>query len=632
MPVMDLFENAFVNAPVIMCIINANREVERINRQASIFTKNSENNMSLELPGVVLNCVNATKENRCGLSNNCNNCPVRTRLEETLTSGKTFEREEGTMSLVRNDSIKRYNLLISTSVIDSNSMRILLSIEDITKIVDERREKNLHLELLDNINDFITATDLEGNITYVNKIVKKAFKNEKLKNISQLGHDSYWGATQEEILKKTLENEYWRTQVANIAPDGTKIMLDCRTKIIKDANDEPMGLVGISTDITQQKEFEKELIEAKERAEESDRLKTAFLHNLSHEIRTPLNGIMGFSQLLTTNRKLVESKFDFYAQLIKKNSKMLLNIIDDVLSMSSLDAGTLELKKDQIQCSELIKGIKANFEETAKDKGISLSVTLEKDFCFVSDEQKITQVLGNLVQNAIKFTSRGGVFIKASIVDNMIRFSVKDTGIGIKAEDQDRIFERFSQVEIGHARKYEGTGLGLAIAKGFIKLLKGEIHCVSSLGKGAEFIVELPGEECNIQPNSTKTEQNQQLHTQPSLNILIVEDQYSNYIYLQEILSYNDNNIVHVTSGEEAVKLVGLGHAFDYILMDVRLPVMSGLEATREIKKINRKLVIVMQTAYASYYDEQTALNCGADFFLEKPIEIEHLMAIINKQ
>ncbi len=550
---------------------------------------------------------------------------------------------------------------------------IMASFRDITKRKSVEERLKFHSMLINNINEYITATDLEGNITYVNDTVCKNLEiqpDEIIgKNVYSYGEDPAEGATQAEILKGTIENGYWKGEIVNFRPNGEKIYLYSHTKLIYNDNDEPIGMVGISTEIGERKTYEKELKnlnerlsvqneeylsmneelqdslrrireinteleEAKEKAEESDRLKSAFLANMSHEIRTPLNGIMGFTQLLYSRQDITNEQKHRYTGIIKRNSEGLLNIINDILDISKIESGQMELSIKEFDVNLMINDLHAIYQSKIKERN-KLFVFKQKpsrESLFVeADENRLRQVFINLLDNAIKFTDKGFVeFGVEKIETDKIYFFVKDTGIGIPQDKFNDIFERFHQVDSMQRAAYGGTGLGLSISKKLINLMKGDIAVESTEGKGSTFSFYFPYKK--KKKNVTiKDDKNDIKHrSKAALNLLIIEDEPVSRMFIQEVLKTTNHKYQTAGDGKRALELIN-STDFDIILMDIRLPDIDGLKLAGKIRQVNKDVHIIAQTAYAMEHDEEKAINAGCDDYISKPIKVDKLLNKINQ-
>lgn len=408
-------------------------------------------------------------------------------------------------------------------------------------------------------------------------------------------------------------------------------------------NDQLLHLEGVITDITELKENEKLIIQqnnelkvAKEKAEQSDRLKSAFLANMSHEIRTPLNGILGFAELLKFTDDSKE-KID-YIEIINNSGNQLLSIINDIIDISKIEAGEFNIRKTNKDIRVFLKTLYPVFQEVIERKGkteIDLKLVLpSEDFTLNTDFRRVEQVLTNLVDNATKFTLRGEIEYGCRLNNDMVRFYVKDTGIGIDSQMQESIFERFRQVDDSMTREIGGTGLGLSICKSIIEKLGGNIWVESENNEGAEFIFEIPPQLKPLRKDKMKVDSCSKdilMVNWADKEILIVEDDESNYMYLKALLKSTKVKIHWINNGKEAISFCRSNPEIDLILMDLQLPWVNGLEATQEIKKIRSDLPVIAQTAFAMADDEQKCIQAGCDDYIAKPILRKKLMEKIAK-
>lgn len=401
------------------------------------------------------------------------------------------------------------------------------------------------------------------------------------------------------------------------------------------------GAYGIYRDITDRKRIEKNLIAAKEKAEESDKLKSAFLSNMSHEIRTPMNAILGFSTLLSDAGVSEEERVEFI-RIIKERGTDLMRIIDDIIDVAKIESGQIKVEIKDCQINTLLANLSVTLNEvkrkTNKTRVIlnCLPGNMDKDFSILTDGNRLRQVLTNLIENALKFTDEGfvefGYTLKNIGMDSFIEFFVRDTGIGIPEEMHSIIFERFRQVDDTNTRKYGGTGLGLTISKNLVRLLGGEIRLESEHGTGTVFYVLFP-----LQVTPVKiTEMVKAIPATPtaqiwgSKNILVVEDEDSNYFLLDRILRRTGVKLTWAKNGMDAIELCDNQH-FDLVLMDIRMPGMDGYEATQAIKKNHKNLPIIAQTAYALKGERENSIAAGCDNYISKPIDSRELLAILGK-
>ncbi|HEX2937058.1 MAG TPA: PAS domain S-box protein [Bacteroidales bacterium] len=380
----------------------------------------------------------------------------------------------------------------------------------------------------------------------------------------------------------------------------------------------------------------KNLLEAKERAEQSDRLKTAFLQNMSHEIRTPMNAIMGFSELLVDqyNNK---AKLEQYSQIINQRSADLLNIINEILDVAKIESGQLPVNPEECNISALFSEIELFFEEYKKRQNkqhLAFKIQVDREAANISvrlDKVKLKQVMINLIGNAFKFTDEGEITVGCRLSeDHHLLFYVSDTGIGIPADKQEFIFERFAQLEAVPGRLYGGTGLGLSIVKGLIGLLGGKIWIESVPDKGSTFYFTFPYEVDRVPSLPSIAGKERDRFNFRGKTILLVEDDEYNADYLKEALDGTHINIIHSVYGNEAVQIAKTQHP-DLVLMDIRLPDMDGYAASRIIQRSHPDIKIIAQTAYAAVEDRDRAISAGCIDYISKPIKKEALLEMIDR-
>lgn len=380
----------------------------------------------------------------------------------------------------------------------------------------------------------------------------------------------------------------------------------------------PEELIGSLLLITARKQQEANLIAAKEAAKESDRLKSAFLANMSHEIRTPLNAIVGFSNLLTTTED--QEKKQKFINIIENNNQLLLQLIGDILDLAKVEANTLEFIYKPTDLNELVRGI----EETMRSKvkqGVVLNYTLgAADCCIESEPNRLSQVIINLLTNACKFTSKGSITFGYEVQDDEIYFFVRDTGLGISKEGQERIFQRFAKLN----DFVQGTGLGLSICKSIIEKMNGRIGVESKgEGKGSTFWFTIPYLPATIKKEVEVVEKPKESIEREKVTLLIAEDNESNYMLFESILS-SHYKLIHAWDGVEAVELFN-EHNPQLVIMDINMPRMDGYEATREIRKKSTTVPIIAVTAYAFASDKERIMENGFNSYVSKPINAKKL-------
>lgn len=378
-----------------------------------------------------------------------------------------------------------------------------------------------------------------------------------------------------------------------------------------------------------------QLIIAKERAEESDRLKTAFLNNMSHEIRTPLNGIMGFTNLLC-EPDIPDEKRNYFASIVNRNGNQLISIIDDIINISTIEAGQEKLHESATNLNTILDDLYELFKQKIDLNKIAFhhhSMLTSQQSRILVDETKLIQVLSNLIGNAIKFTEKGSIGFGCKMISDTLKFWVSDTGIGIPAEFHTLIFDRFRQVKPDSTKLYGGNGLGLAISKAYIQLMGGNLWVESKPGNGSSFYFTIPFNPATPQAKANIASKANHISEQntPTRTILLAEDEWSNFILIETFLKTGNFNIVHVTNGFDAIEEFRKNPAIDLVLMDIKMPKMNGYEATKIMKSEKPELPVIAITAYALAGDREKAIEAGCDDYIPKPIKKGDLIALVEK-
>ena len=378
----------------------------------------------------------------------------------------------------------------------------------------------------------------------------------------------------------------------------------------------------------------KELLKAKEQAEESDRLKSAFLANMSHEIRTPMNGILGFAELLKEPGLTGKEQQD-YIRIIEKSGARMLNIINDIVDISKIEAGLMKLEIQESNINEQIQDIYTFFKPEVEAKGMNLSFSTPlptKEAILKTDREKLYAILTNLVKNAIKYSNTGTIEIGYNKGDGDLEFYVKDTGIGIPNDRHGAIFERFIQADIPNEWAQQGAGLGLSITKAYVEMLGGKIRVSSQVGVGSTFYFTLPYNAVPInEPVVHQIVPSDNNDLIRKLKILIAEDDKVSEMLIDKTLKTFGKEIIKARTGVEAIEACQNNPDIDLVMMDIRMPDMGGYDATREIRKFNKEVVIIAQTAHGLYGDREKAIEAGCNDYIAKPINKAELFLIIQK-
>jgi PAS domain S-box-containing protein len=420
--------------------------------------------------------------------------------------------------------------------------------------------------------------------------------------------------------------------------DGNFIILSTRSVAVRDDNGEIIGSLTISRDITKLKQVHEDLVKAKVEAEASNRLKSSFLANISHEIRTPLNSVVGFSNLLLANDISPEVKEE-YIEHINHNSEKLLQIIGDIIDLSRLESSQIEIAYEEASVNEIVNEIVEEARKIIKrnDKPIILNVRNEfennSDQIF-TDRVWLKRVLSHLMDNAVKFTLEGSILFSYALENDFLIFRIRDTGIGINKENLGRIFEEFRQEIDGHHRPFEGLGVGLTLAKEVIERMGGRIFVQSEKGVGSEFSFSVPyrpaGGGTKLKAKSYVPDEQTHPINWSSKKCLLVDDNRDVLVYLNRILLDTGVTIFTARSGVEALDIVKNTPDLDVVLLDMQMPEMNGIEATREIRKIRKNLPIIAQTAFIFEDDKDIILEAGCDACLIKPIRKDHLLTVMS--
>ena len=500
--------------------------------------------------------------------------------------------------------------------------------------------------IFENSIDAIGVTK-KGIITYANPSYVNLFGYSNLEELvgmsvaEQIAHqDRERMVTNISNISKTglLPNKF---ETIGLHKDGSEFPFEIKVSSYELNNEK--YYIGIIRDITEQKkeaqrkvEYNLELIAAKEHAEESDRLKTAFLQNMSHEIRTPMNAIMGFSDLLLVNADN-KTKLKNFTDIISQRCNDLLDIINDILDISKIESGQLPVNIEESNINEVFAELSTFFKEYQKRINKPHIAFNIQAFCvpeenlILTDRVKLKQIFINLISNAFKFTDEGKIGCGCKFDENHnLLFYVSDTGTGIPADKHQLVFERFVQLQQSSKKNIGGTGLGLPIVKALVSLLGGQVFLESEPDTGSTFSFTIPYKPSQLLHHQPSTVENINDENFIGKTILIVEDDYYNAEYIKEILSGVGLNILHAENGKQAVE-ISMSQSIDLVLMDIRLPDIDGYEATRQIRKHKPYLKIVAQTAYAAHDEKQKATDAGCADYISKPTKREALLLLLNK-
>ncbi|RPH34281.1 MAG: PAS domain S-box protein [Bacteroidales bacterium] len=485
----------------------------------------------------------------------------------------------------------------------------------------------------------IVITNPTGNIEFINpsftQLTGYSLTDAIHRNLLEMKVEYNSGKNLIQAIESVKRGEVWKGEIHLQNKEGEHFWVLASFAPIFNRKSEVSHCVASMEDITLRKEYERELLLSKTKAEESDKLKTAFLSNLSHEIRTPLNAIIGFSSLLTDSDLTISEKRNL-SDVLYKNSNDLLKLIENLIEISEIETGQLSIKKCECNVNKLIEDIKTSFLlDDKKGKSVKLNVRREigsDDFTILTDSLRLKQVLNNLISNAAKFTDNGFIEFGYTFKDERtLMFYVIDTGIGIEPEKQKYIFNPFRQADDSNTRRFGGMGLGLAISRHIVEKLGGKIWLTSIPGSGSTFYFTIPYIPVRFKFDPEPKEVIKTTYDWKNKTILVADDIDSNYVFLKTVIKQTNAEVLWAKSGLEAIELVKKNPSIDLVLMDIVMPDMDGFEATKLIKRHNINLPIVCQTAYPTNENYNAANGCGFDGFMAKPIKVEGMLQVIDK-
>lgn len=538
------------------------------------------------------------------------------------TKNGTIYWEQATISPVKNEEGNIISYLAIKEDISSKKMN--------EEMLSE--QKLLFEVMFNSLTDAVVITDKNRNIVLANKGIENTFGYLPSEVMGENTSKFYaniedYESKGEKVFSEPpkANNEFY---IVNYKNKNNQIFAGetFGTKLLN-TRGEWIGNLGIMRNVNERLNFIEEIKKAKEQAEYSNLLKTEFLNNMSHEIRTPMNGILGFSDMLS-DPNLSSEKRNSFVNIIQNSGKQLLHIIDDILEISSLDTRQVKVFKEEVCLNDLFMETFSIFELKAKENKIPIYLNKglsDRKSTVHTDISKLNKIITNLVENALKYTNEGFVEFGYEVKGDKIEIYIKDTGIGIEECNHESIFERFSQVEKDLTKKTGGLGLGLSIVKENVELLGGQIKLISNKESGSTFFVILPYEPVYV--NDVEVE---------AKNIpifLMVEDEEVNALYLEALLEqkYSLGCVIqHAKNGEEAVQLFKNNSDFDMVLMDLKMPIMDGYEATKRIKELNSEIPVLALTAYSTNEQKDNAKLVGCDDFISKPINSERLNTVLD--
>ena len=513
-----------------------------------------------------------------------------------------------------------------------------------------KKSEEKYRDLVDNATAGVYIANTEGELLFANDAMKSMLEYGSFEELLSVNMRNIFKHTEdrEELLSmlevpgkvSSFETEL-NTKTGNTKYVILSVML---------AN----GILsGTILDITERKQLEErnkkyelELIEATEEAMELEKLKTAFLANMSNEILTPMNTIMGFSDLLS-DPDLPNEKLLHFSEQLNTSGNSLVNLIDNIIDVAKVESGEVRIKLSECKINNLLLDLYACFDNEIKEKGKNnvylrlKRASKDKDFAILSEPYRLRRIMSNILENAVNYTDSGKIEFGYSIMDGesdgktapegqMLQFFVRDKGKGIPKEKMDLIFDRFRHSDDSYTKQFEGAGLSLPISRAYVELLGGEMWCESVEGEGSEFYFTVP---CNtveaksgIPDIAVIPETNWE-----NINILVAEDVESNYLFIEAVLERLKVRLLWAKNGKEAFEKFKENKNIDLILMDMRMPLMSGFEAVKKIREINKEIPIIAQTAFAGIDDKELILDTGCNDYISKPIDKDLLIKIVGK-
>ncbi|WP_375578185.1 PAS domain S-box protein [Marivirga tractuosa] len=498
--------------------------------------------------------------------------------------------------------------------------------------------------IFESFQDIYFNCRFNGEIILISPSVKEniGYEQNEVTGNNITNYYLYTKKTKDLLKKIVSRRRVQNFEATLITRDGRLVNCICNVRLVRDKESREVTIEGVARDITKLKQANRELLHAKNVAENSLKVKEQFLANMSHEIRTPMNGVIGMVDLLSQTQ-LNPEQMNF-VQTIKRSSETLLTILNDILDLSKIEAGKMKIQPHVTEVKSIFEKVLNLFSQQAKQKSIDLSFKIDNEVpqYLKIDETRIIQIVSNLTSNALKFTEKNGkvlLHISKEIKDNLYRIAVEDTGIGISENDQQQLFKLFTQLDKSSTKAFSGTGLGLAISKQLSSLMGGQIGVSSEPDEGSVFWFTLVGEKASETEIQDYKKQKQKVAKSHNLTfksnkapyILIVDDNTINRQVASQILLKSGFKTDLAFSGSAAIEKVKKND-YDLILMDIQMPVMDGVTATREIKKLPKKIPpVVAMTAYSMKEDRQRFLDMGMDDYLAKPIVSALLLDVIQQ-
>jgi signal transduction histidine kinase/CheY-like chemotaxis protein len=551
-----------------------------------------------------------------------------------------------------NQTVKYFHI---EGIVLDNESNCLANIMDITKNKESEKKLFESREKLSQSEADLKkaqAIALIGNWSY-NVQTNELIWSDELYAIFEINKNEYTGAIKDSFDKLIFPEDKDKVELAIKSAINEEVIIPIEYRILLDNGDlryvwseiadikkddfgNPFLLVGIIQDVSQRKLTEIDLIHERERAEENNRLKSAFLANMSHEIRTPMNGILGFAEILKDQTLNLQEQQE-YLDIIEKSGIRMLNIINDIVDISKIESGQMEVSLSETNINDVLKYIFNLFKLEVEKKGIQLSYDyslVDENAMILTDREKLYAILSNLVKNAVKFTTVGKIDFGYEYKNESLRFFVKDSGLGIEKSKQKIIFERFIQADVSDKRSYQGAGLGLSISKAYVEMLGGKIGVESEFGKGSMFYFTIPYKKYQQTPEiNTLIEPYSKITTNnlKKLKILIAEDDEITTKLINTIVAKYSIHIFKVRNGNDAVETCKNNPDIDLIFMDIQMPDMNGYEAIKQIREFNTEVIIFAESAFVMLGDKEKAFSIGSNEYLSKPYKSQQLIELLYK-
>ncbi len=529
---------------------------------------------------------------------------------------------------------------------DDDEIRLEGIMMDITEMKLAEKEISRLLQAVEQNPNPVVFTNPDGIVVYANHGIANVtgFRPSEITGslINLLNPKKNDPEVVKSILDALHAGSDWQGEFYNWNKSGQRYWEKAFVSPIRDESGKISHFTYIIEDITKRKHIEKVLVEAKDKAEKSDKLKTAFLTNMSHEIRIPMNAIIGFTEMLLEKDYSEEEKNKFI-ELVLENGRKLLSTIDDVIDIAKIEAGQMNISTQRCSANKILFDNFYIFRQMSHKLGKShldlraVQFVEDENLLFISDPQRINQVMSNLMSNALKYTHEGFIELGYRLTDfhdaKCLEYYVKDSGTGIPSHQAEQIFDRFKRIDNNQKSGFGGSGLGLAISRNIARLMGGDLLLETELDKGSTFRFLIPFYEIKpdlITPPVAEAKRDDKPDWSDRY-VLIAEDEDSNFKLLEIMLRKTNVKVVRAYNGKQACDYVVGGRPVDLILMDVKMPVMDGYEATARIKDIKPEIPVIVQTAFALAGDRQTSIDAGCDDYLSKPIKATELYGILKK-